>query len=104
MVQVLPGTRTTQKATVRIFFIDITRLVMHSFERMRNNGKFSYRCGTCPICVLSTVCSPKPLSLHPELGQLFSLEPRDKQQSNDRREPTPLVFMGATKRGKTPGG
>ena len=76
---------------------------MHSFERMRNNGKFSYRytsrCGTCPTGTVSS-----PLSLHPELGQLFSLEPRDKQQSNDRREPTPLVFMGATKRGKTPGG
>ena len=93
-----------QKAT-HISFIDISRVVTHSFERVCNNGKFSYRCGTCPICVLSTVCSPKPLSLHPELGQLFSLEPRDKQQSNDRREPTPLVFMGATKkRGKTPGG
>ena len=55
-----------------------------------------------PVLRVRTVSSP--LSLHPELGQLFSLEPRDKQQSNDRREPTPLVFMGATKRGKTPGG
>ena len=30
---------------------------------------------------------------------IFQLEPRDKQQSNDRREPTPHVFMGATNGG-----
>ena len=39
-----------QKAT-HISFIDISRVVTHSFERVCNNGKFSYRCGTCPICM-----------------------------------------------------
>ena len=88
---------------VTIVNIECYVLLTPSFGRVCNR-RFSFRRATYPsMYVLFVLFSEIKLYLY---DGFYHLEPRDKQQSNDRREPTPLVFMEATKRGfhQTSGG